>query len=316
MDDSVQKKHAGFKTYKALEKKGKTTEAKEAKAAYMDVKRMAKHDIYLAKSVAEKEEFATVLPNCDGVFRIAKQMDRSNQDVVGENCVCNDAGELAISNEAKLDAWVEHYARLFKVEFDWPSDKLPEVAPIAGPPPSVFADLICKTLSKMKCSKATGPSGIIAELLKASGEEGVELARQLVEAVFSSCEIPADWEESYILNLYKSKGEALDRGNYHGLKLPDQVMKLVERVLECSMHKMVNIDEMQFGFVPSRGTTDAIFTVRQMQQKLIAADKQLNFAFVDLEKTLDRVPRKVLWWALRSLGCRGMGCASRPGHVH
>ena len=30
--------------------------------------------------------------------------------------------------------------------------------------------------------------------------------------------------------------------------------------------------------------------------------KPLYFAFVDLEKAFDGVPRKVLWWALRSLG--------------
>ena len=28
----------------------------------------------------------------------------------------------------------------------------------------------------------------------------------------------------------------------------------------------------------------------------------LYFAFVDLEKAFNRVPRKVLWWAMRSLG--------------
>ena len=79
-------------------------------------------------------------------------------------------------------------------------------------------------------------------------------------------------------------------------------MKLLERVLDFYIREMVNIDEMQFAFVPGRGTTDAIFIVRQLQEKYIAANKRLYFAFVDLEKAFDRVPRKILWWALRSLG--------------
>ena len=56
------------------------------------------------------------------------------------------------------------------------------------------------------------------------------------------------------------------------------------------------------GFVPGRGTTDAILIVRQLQEKYIAVKKPFYFAFVDLEKAFDRMPRKVLWWALRSLG--------------
>ena len=65
---------------------------------------------------------------------------------------------------------------------------------------------------------------------------------------------------------------------------------------------------MQFAFVPGRGTTDAIFIIRQLQEKFLSRkdlnDKNLTlfFAFVDLEKAFDHVPRKVLWWAMRKVG--------------
>ena len=91
-------------------------------------------------------------------------------------------------------------------------------------------------------------------------------------------------------------------GNYRGLKLTDQVMKLLGQVLDFNSPKMVNIDEMQFSFVPGRGIIDATFIVRQLQEKYIRAQKPLYFAFVDLQKAFDHVPRKVLWWACRSLG--------------
>ena len=229
-------------------------------------------------------------------------MDISNQDIVGEKCVRNDAGELALSEDNKMKAWVEYYFKLLNVDFDWPRESLPYVAPTLGPCPPVTTEMIQNALGKMKSGKAAGPSGITAEMLKASGPEGVELIRQLGERIFSGDTIPAEWEESIILNLYKGKGDALDRGNYRGLKLTDQVMKTLERVLDTAIRRSVDIDEMQFGFVAGRGTTDALFIVRQMQEKFAAARKPLYFAFVDLEKAFDRVPRKVLWWAMRSLG--------------
>ena len=54
--------------------------------------------------------------------------------------------------------------------------------------------------------------------------------------------------------------------------------------------------------MPGRDTTDAVFVLRQLQEKHLDKHKPLYFAFVDLEKVFDLVPKKVLWWAMRRVG--------------
>ena len=46
---------------------------------------------------------------------------------------------------------------------------------------------------------------------------------------------------------------------------------------------------LQCGFMPRKGTTGAIFTVRVTQEKYGSKGKKLYFAFIDLEKVSDRV---------------------------
>ena len=46
-----------------------------------------------------------------------------------------------------------------------------------------------------------------------------------------------------------------------------QAMKILERIVDGLIRQVVSIDNSQFGFVPGRGTTDAIFVVLQLQEK-------------------------------------------------
>ena len=41
----------------------------------------------------------------------------------------------------------------------------------------------------------------------------------------------------------------------------------------------MKIDSMQFGFMAGKSTTDAIFIVRQLQEKYLARNKELWMAF-------------------------------------
>ena len=72
------------------------------------------------------------------------------------------------------------------------------------------------------------------------------------------------------------------------LKLLKHAMKLIEKIFEHRIRQQIVIDDMQFGFMKGKGTTDAIFMARQMQENFRVKGKKLYFGFVDLEKAFDR----------------------------
>ena len=61
-------------------------------------------------------------------FPYLRTMDHTHQDLIDENCIHNDSGGFALTDEDNVKKWVENYARLLNVEFEWPSDELPEVS--------------------------------------------------------------------------------------------------------------------------------------------------------------------------------------------
>ena len=65
-------------------------------------------------------------------------------------------------------------------------------------------------------------------------------------------------------------------------------------MLEKGLCRIVSGGEVQFGFMPERGTIDAVIILRALKEEYHAEGKKLYMCFVDLEKAFDRLPRKVL----------------------
>ena len=88
-------------------------------------------------------------------------------------------------------------------------------------------------------------------------------------------------------------------GTEMGLELTYQILKLTERIIEKLIRQQMDNHEMQFGFMPGCWTTSSIFILRKIQEKYLAKNKNLYFAFVDLEKAFDQVPRDVVLWMFK-----------------
>ena len=110
----------------------------------------------------------------------------------------NDAGDMS-----KQKALLEHYQRLLNVEFDWDPDHLSYQPPVEGPSIPITIDMVKKAISKMKAGEAPGPSGIMVEMIRAAGDMGVSMIRDLAVAIICDGKAPSDWEQSFIVCLYK-----------------------------------------------------------------------------------------------------------------
>ena len=62
-------------------------------------------------------------------------------------------------------------------------------------------------------------------------------------------------------------------------------MEVLQKVLEKRIRCQVSINNMYFGFMPGKGTTDDI--MRQVQERHQARKKKLCYAVVDFEKEFE-----------------------------
>ena len=241
VNDVVKEKR---KTWKQLKLGGKKKE-------YQLAKKAASRAVYDAKRQAQSEYFWDINTNNDRdrMFKRAREIKDTTKDVTREKCVRDDKGNITISDEAKLHAWKKHYQRLLNVKFPWNKNSLKSSAAVEGPAIFVTEDIVIEAIKKIKQEKVGGPSGVMVEMIKAGWRETVTAISGLVNLIIYEENIPEDWKDSLIINCYKGKGDASDRGNYRGLKLLEHVMKVLQRVPESLIRSQVDINNMLFGFI-------------------------------------------------------------------
>ena len=118
-------------------------------------------------------------------------MRTENQDVIREKCIGGDDGNLSLDEASKKLAWKQYYEHLLNVEFTW-SQNLPHVDDVVSLAQVIIPDNVLKSLRRMINGKAAGPSGVVAEMLKAALDICSKNIADLVNAVVCKGKVLAD----------------------------------------------------------------------------------------------------------------------------
>jgi len=171
-----------------------------------------------------------------------------------------------------------------------------------GPADCVGMDGVGAALRRMKGHGAPGLSGLVTEMMQATGDAGAQLILDLCDGVVKEGGVPDDWKSSVVLPVCRGGGDPVECGSCRGIGLLEHAMRVVERIFEHRVRRRIGIDGMRFGFMGGEGATGPVFVARQMQGSFGVKGEGVCFGFVDLEKAFDRVPREVMGWAMRGLG--------------
>ena len=218
-------------------------------------------------------------------------------------------GKLLTDKAQILERWTAHFSQLLNREStvddqvfaDIP--QRPIIAALDGCP--TVAEIV-KAIEQLQSGKAPGPDGIPPEVFKVGGLALTKHLVALLQLFWENGRLPQDFKDANINHLFKNKGDKSVCDNHRGISLLSIAGKILARVLlnRMVMHLLDTvISESQCGFRKNRGTTDMIFTVRQLQEKCVEQHQDLYLLFIDLTKAFDTVSRPGLWSILAKLGC-------------
>ena len=116
-------------------------------------------------------------------------------------------------------------------------------------------------MQRMKNGKAVGPDDIPVEVWKCLGEGALEFLSKLYNRTMESEKMPEEWRDSVLIPIYKNKGDVQScySSHYRGITLISHTMKLWERIVERRLRSDLTFSDQQYGFMPGKSTTDALF---------------------------------------------------------
>jgi len=99
-------------------------------------------------------------------------MVKERQDITGSNCVKGVSGKVIVEEKGIKHSWKEYMEKLMNEENEW--DHTISATVKEGPADCIRIDEVAAALKQMKRHKASGLSGLVAEIIQFTGDIGTQ----------------------------------------------------------------------------------------------------------------------------------------------
>ncbi len=125
---------------------------------------------------------------------------------------------------------------------------------------------VLRLLRGLQASKANGPDGISARVLRECASEFAPTLSRLFRSSLRSRRVPAGWKQGRIVACYKGGGKE-NPENYRPISLLPIVSKVLEVIINRRLRRFLDmhrlLPEHQFGFRKNRSTLDMAVSLTQ-----------------------------------------------------
>jgi len=161
-------------------------------------------------------------------------------------------------------------------------------------------------LQHCKPGKAAGLGEVVVEMLISLQEDGVDVLWSLFENIYETGQIPSEMLKSVFIAILK-KSNTLDCENHRTISLMARTLKLFLKIILRRIIRIIlpQIPTHQYGFMPERGTRNAIFVLRMLCERSIEHQQEVFLCFIDYQKAFDKVRHSQLLTILKRIGIDG-----------
>ena len=276
----------------------------QCSALYKEKSREIKRNIrkdkkqYIEKECKEMEDLHA--KNKDRqLFKKVQEMTREFQPSL--KVIKNKQGEVLTENEDILGRWREYCSEMYSAPQT--SDTSNQEVEVEFQEPEPLVDEVRWALNEISNGKSPGCDDVPIELIKEGKDKSILLYHAIILKIWRTKSWPIAWKRSVYIPLPK-KGDLKLCSNYRTIALISHaskiLLKIIQKRIERKLDEEINI--VQAGFRPNRGTRDHIFNLRNILEKCREYNKDLYACFIDYSKAFDCVVHKTMWKIMLEMG--------------